>query len=699
MASFVDTKDKSPYCRFTENPNAKYESLGLEADCPLPMTMLHTDGSILYETLYFDLLYTIIERNDRSAFQEYLTIAPWAVSMEPVFTNDLWAVPDRYLFTDYASDVVLDMDPCMWATCKGSLGVLKILLNHCTKGKDSDMKVRGFESGGLLLLNEAAQHGHVDIVRFLLNNQPRYSRIDERDTNDCTALLSAAAARYIDRPTSLREELPGLVESEAILNLLLDQGASASDVSYWDEELRNTVLTSAAEWAGSQLIKRLIDDDADIYTKVESFGYSKEAVYDKARRIADIIEFLLDLDPTIINVTDNDGNTPLHYATRSPSRYDKMYTPIIQLLCARSADASMQNTEGQTPLHTLFHLENGGDYGDYFCKKNPVDTVTVLTWLAHGASPADIDMAGDTPLHIAAANLEWADVVSFLLMHGANPALPNLKGQTALHRAAGGTQTVAKMIEEMVELISKWYPPLPPAMQQIESKDPNVLQYYQQWGFDIYRTYYGPGSDEAWNTFLYALKHQTRLAFGLYDGQEDADQRHVDILKDLFYLNARADKSLLEGLDVHGIREFCQNENTDKDRVMSGSTHQYVLLADESVLKDVSEREFVVKAVSQDWKLGHPGWGWMRIPTGYLLDLWQLLMLNSMRTEFAIDFDGPEEDVGYYVWPGDMAVNNTGSYSEIRRFGKHYSESGMSVPPPGTCIVYTLGLQDLLDPV
>ncbi|KLO96708.1 ankyrin [Fusarium fujikuroi] len=505
MASSADTKDESPYYRFTKNPNAECESQGREADCPVPMMMLHTDGSILYENVHFDLLYTIIAENDTNTLQKYLVIAPWAVSMETVFTNDLWAVPDRYLFTDYASDVVLDMDPCMWATCKGSLGVFKILLNHCTKGKDSDMEIRGFDSGGLLLLNEAARHGHVDIVRFLLNNQPRYSRIDERDANDCTALLSAAAARYIDRSTSLREEL------EAIISLLLDQGASASDVSYWDEELRNTVLTSAAEWAGSQLIKRLIDDGADIYTKVvrgrwedklwnlpegsfevnalyvacthanfeavkslidcrgaevemldviwqrdtlgslplhwvnqtclpkESFGYSKEAVYDKARSITDIIELLLDLDPTIINVSDKDGNTPLHYATRSPSRYDKMYTPIIQLLCARGADASIQNTESQTPLHTLFRLEDGDEYRDYICKKSSVDPVTVLTLLAHGASPADIDMAGDTPLHIAAANLEWADVVSLLLVHGADPALPNLKGQTALHRAAGGT--------------------------------------------------------------------------------------------------------------------------------------------------------------------------------------------------------------------------------------------------------------------
>ncbi|KAF4952933.1 hypothetical protein FGADI_6366 [Fusarium gaditjirri] len=372
------------------------------------------------------------------------------------------------------------------------------------------MEIR-FESGELLLLNEAAEHGHVDTVRFLLNNQPRYASINERDCKGNTPLLSAVSGRFIDLPTCAQEGQPGPAESEAIVNLLLDRGASASDASYEGEKISNTVLTLAAKWAGAKLIKRLIDDGADTYTKVErdrwndkfwnlpdcsfevnalyvacthanfeavktlidywgvevdildvlwqrdgrgslplhwvtqsglpkvSFGYSEAAVCDKARSIMNIIELLLDLDPTIINVTDNDGNTPLHYATRSPSRYDKMYTPIIQLLCARGGDASIQNTEGQTPLHTLFCLEDGGWYLDNWCKKNSVDTVTVITLLDHGASPADIDMAGDTPLHIAAANLEWADAVSLLLERGADPALPSLNGQTALHRAGGGT--------------------------------------------------------------------------------------------------------------------------------------------------------------------------------------------------------------------------------------------------------------------
>ena len=100
---------------------------------------------------------------------------------------------------------------------------------------------------------------------------------------------------------------------------------------------------------------------------------------------------------------------------------------------------------------------------------------------------------------------------------------------------------------------------------------------------------------------LYALRHQTRLAFRYYDGREDANQRDVDILKNLFYLNAHADPSLLDRLNIQGIRKFCQHENADDNQVILDTLHNYVLLADELVLKDVFKREFIVKAVSLNW--------------------------------------------------------------------------------------------------
>jgi len=157
-------------------------------------------------------------------------------------------------------------------------------------------------------------------------------------------------------------------------------------------------------------------------------------------------------------------------------------------------------------------------------------------------------------------------------------------------------------------------------------------------------------------------------------------------LKDLFSLEVREDPSL-EGLDVRGLREFCRAERSKEKEIietphrrtfkttrprqtqeMADWAFNYVLLADEAVLRDVAKGEFIVKAVSFKWKDGKfdSTWGWMRIPTGYLLELWHHLMLNDSRTESALSFYGDEEELEKLIWAGDVACDMTGLYSEIR---------------------------------
>ncbi|KAF4331799.1 hypothetical protein FBEOM_14430 [Fusarium beomiforme] len=184
----------------------------------------------------------------------------------------------------------------------------------------------------------------------------------------------------------------------------------------------------------------------------------------------------------------------------------------------------------------------------------------------------------------------------------------------------------------------------------VDKRHPDNFPYYRQWGFTIYRTYYGPGSDQNWKMLLGALEQQTRLAFGVYEEKEGADQGSLHRLKELFYLDTRDDESLLDGLDIPAIRQIHQGKN-----------------------QDIADGEFVVKAVSLHWTEGFPGRGWMRIPTGYLLELWQQLTTRMYDTEGTFSFDGEEEELDDYVWPGDMALDATGSCSEVRPSGFHYS--------------------------
>jgi hypothetical protein len=253
---------------------------------------------------------------------------------------------------------------------------------------------------------------------------------------------------------------------------------------------------------------------------------------------------------------------------------------------------------------------------------------------------------------------------------------------------------MAEYIEEMVGNCQ-----YSPTRYRGGRNNPNNVYHYRKWGYTVYRTYYDKESDEAWEMLLYSLEHQTKLALGGF-GEEgvDEDDVHVDPdniqqLKNLFTIEGREDPSQFEGLDAQGIRDFWNAEalkqaqdvvqrpgerrrltsRPDESLAMADWVYRYVLLADEATLKDVANGEFVVKAVSLELPAGNswPG-AWMRIPTGYLLDLWFVLCDWSCSTEKALSFSGPEAELYYWIWPGDDNRKGTGGYSEIRHF-LHYN--------------------------
>lgn len=169
------------------------------------------------------------------------------------------------------------------------------------------------------------------------------------------------------------------------------------------------------------------------------------------------------------------------------------------------------------------------------------------------------------------------------------------------------------------------------------------------------------------------LKQQTRLGLGAF---KDDNQNDVQKLKDLFYLDAYQDPTALEGLDVRGLREYCNNHEVKISTAMADCVFHFVLLANKSVLEDIEKGTFVVKAVSLLWD-GHPGWGWVRLPTGYLIELWQQLLRYRADTESALHFFRPEEDLNDYIWAGDLANHKTGRCSEICDLRCHYGSENM----------------------
>ncbi|KIN09101.1 hypothetical protein OIDMADRAFT_111204 [Oidiodendron maius Zn] len=431
--------------------------------------LLDDEGAAIYETGYGALLLTIIKLNDVATLNRYLATHPAAPG--PGET-------DRF--------------DAFWAAAyHGSTDALRILLEHYAA---HSTQIIAPDARGFLLLNVACQFAQVDTARFLLDNHLAAGDIHARDDYGMTALLAAAASFFDlayeenDKRDLMRDTMAC---SEELMLLLLDRGASARDaVTRADEKPRDTVLTLAISRASSKLVKRLIDEGADVHTKkmhflndgsfggldtiwdvtplhIGSFYSNVEGIQTLLDNrgsgiyIADMvsccdsfgrhplhwaaggpsplefalsnatttIKLLLTSNPDTVNTQDKQGDTALHYAARSHAQRISKNSDTLKFLCENGADASLRDRKGQTPLHCLCFHAPGSE---------PIDTSLIPLLLAHGSDIGDADADGNTPLHLAVKNLQSVEAVQLLLNQGANVGAKNLIGNTPLHQAAGG---------------------------------------------------------------------------------------------------------------------------------------------------------------------------------------------------------------------------------------------------------------------
>ncbi|EXM21441.1 hypothetical protein FOTG_10681 [Fusarium oxysporum f. sp. vasinfectum 25433] len=104
---------------------------------------------------------------------------------------------------------------------------------------------------------------------------------------------------------------------------------------------------------------------------------------------------------------------------------------------------------------------------------------------------------------------------------------------------------------------------------------------------------------------------------------------------------------------------------------MAGASFCFVLVADKAVLEGIARNDFVVKALGYDWegRIEDGGWGWVRLQTGRLLELWGALLLSQLMDTskyYSLSFEGPERDLETYLWIGDMSLPSLGDCSEAQ---------------------------------
>ncbi|CVK94825.1 related to ankyrin [Fusarium mangiferae] len=260
----------------------------------------------------------------------------------------------------------------------------------------------------------------------------------------------------------------------------------------------------ASEWAGAEVIERLVNGGADVHAQ-----FTKDSLqlrlYDEQDYIVDNItaihmasfrgnflalETLLAhhgdaiSDLEMVSSCDSRGSTPLHWATRTklfnPNSYEraqniKATIDLILDMCA--GIVNIQDAEGNTALHyasqyfggngevfmSIFETicDKGGDASIRNARgETPLHTVLssaeetidhqiLSLLLIYGAKINDIDHAGNTPLHIAARRLDNHGVIAFLITQGADTAIRNSKNETPVHLAAFGNVLTSGMAEKV----------------------------------------------------------------------------------------------------------------------------------------------------------------------------------------------------------------------------------------------------------
>lgn len=118
---------------------------------------------------------------------------------------------------------------------------------------------------------------------------------------------------------------------------------------------------------------------------------------------------MLDRDNNIVNISDNEGRTPLHYAVN--------HEELMQLLLSYNPDLTADD-KGNTPLH-------------YACGVNQPKVVKLLLKVCDKDMINKANKTGETALHYECGSISKA--IEPLLMAGANPMAFNENNETPLH--------------------------------------------------------------------------------------------------------------------------------------------------------------------------------------------------------------------------------------------------------------------------
>jgi len=235
-----------------------------------------------------------------------------------------------------------------WAAEHGHLEIVKFLVKH---GADVNTLVL---NGGTALTAACEWGGHIEVAKYLISKgadlearadsdgfTPLVAASYQGHTDLVKFLIACGADIHVDHGAPL--EWAALFDQFGTVNALLDAGANPDEKLGHD----NTALISAASERPNErvaIIKALLDAGSDVNGRgVSGVTALHEAA---ASGRLDIVELLLESGADIA-LEDDDGNTPVLRASEAG------HVKVVCFLAERGADLGCRNKQGETAREIL----------------------------------------------------------------------------------------------------------------------------------------------------------------------------------------------------------------------------------------------------------------------------------------------------------------------------------------------------------
>ena len=292
----------------------------------------------------------------------------------------------------------------------GSFEIVKSLDNHC------DIK----NGAGDTALHIVCRKSNLQILeRF----------VQESDLAGC----DAQAFNILNNESQSPLHLAVISDNEEMVRLLLNK---VKDISCLCKDSKGLAPVHYA--SSVSVLKALTDHNIENRDLLDSSGNSPLHTFIESKDYS-LAMFLLAAD-AFIDVKNNDGNTPLHLiCTVKPLKLRpriinhkrklipvRSDLPTVKKLLSRVSSLSVQNNNGDTPLHIA-------------CRSKDVRLVNLLLESQHEVDLTIQNNSGDTPFHIACATAHFPVVDALLrLDNSVNVlAIRNSNGDIPFHVALG----------------------------------------------------------------------------------------------------------------------------------------------------------------------------------------------------------------------------------------------------------------------